>query len=80
VRAEQVLSYLPLVGVATVVLMLAVVGARVVLTRRRAAQRPVGTATTADAAQGRTRAAGAPEDGPKRTGTGPDPLPAPTRR
>ncbi|MFF0903771.1 UNVERIFIED_CONTAM: DedA family protein [Kocuria sp. CPCC 205316] len=48
-RAEQVLSYLTLVGVATVVLMLAVVRARVVLTRRRNGRRPVGTATTVDA-------------------------------
>ncbi|MEX5271140.1 hypothetical protein, partial [Kocuria sabuli] len=49
VRAEQVLSYLPLVGVATVVLMLAVVGARVARTRGRTRHRPA-RVTNTDAA------------------------------
>jgi membrane-associated protein len=55
-RAEQILSYLPLVGVATVVLMLTVVGARVVRTRHRSRRRPAQVtdtgATCADAADG----------------------------
>lgn len=53
-RAEQVLSLLPLVGVATVALMLAVVGVRVVRTRRRrAGHRPLATATTVGAGANR---------------------------
>ena len=51
-RAEQVLSLLPLVGVATVVLMLAVVGVRVVLARRRDGHRPVATTVDAGANRG----------------------------
>ena len=48
-RAEQVLAYLPLVGVATVVLMVAVAGVRAVRSRRDVAVEPVVVATTSGA-------------------------------
>lgn len=79
-RAEQVLSLLPLVGVVTVVVLLAVVGVRVARTRHRAGHRRVGTVTTVDAAPERERTPGTPQDGTSRTGPGADPLPASTRR
>ncbi|WP_188539062.1 DedA family protein [Kocuria dechangensis] len=47
-RAEQVLAHLPLVGVATVVLMVAVVGIRAVCTRGAATVDPEPVATTGD--------------------------------
>ncbi|MFF0991553.1 DedA family protein [Kocuria nitroreducens] len=78
-RAEQVLSWLPLVGVATVVLMLAVVGVRMARTRRRAGHRRVGAATTVEAAPGREQYCRTQADGPGRTSPRPDSLPTSTR-
>jgi membrane protein DedA with SNARE-associated domain len=48
-RAEQVLAWLPLVGVVTVVLMIAAAGIRAARTRRHPTREPVAVDTPGDA-------------------------------